>query len=640
MKKIMVGILFIFVIIICCKNKTYANELINLCVVYDEQNYEKGDIIDISFDLPKFSNLFEVIIRLEYDESVLEPVLYLDEYFYLDNHSIFEGFVINKKFNNNILYAEMIKSDIDDGYYSSYKNNLCKVKFKALTHIDDIDDFFSYDNISLYLFDINHNIIDYNVVNVKRINAYFTKDLYEVAIGESIPLIKDIFTVSNRLEHEFVILEENKIDVTTIGQKVLQVGIFDLITGEYTVYSTIINIVDKTPPIITYESEYCIKDIDLDIKSFYENINILDNYDQAPKFDIKYKSKTEIISEDEAIKLFKKERYIECLYQAYDSSNNYSEEIIVKYYLIDTTSPIVHIDDITINDVEFDQFDLNNYLSVEDNLDSNPKYYYVIYNKDKEIVEELKSNLTVDNMCFIGVVGIDDSQNKSEEKIVKIMMRDTISPNIIYNKEEGIPDVKIDSFDFNSLIIVEDNSDVLCKIEKAYFFEEEVSYDEFILGIKEMNQGIVKYYVYDNSLNQSYCEIKVFLKDTTPPEIIVNVKDNDVFKKLDEIVYEVKDNISSDIVVNILLDDKIYDKSMLIDGNHCLFIEAIDEAGNVSQIKYNFVISKDSYIEEVLNHNLKLKSGVIIGFVLLSCLLIVFAKIKITMRYKNVIKEK
>ena len=107
-----------------------------------------------------------------------------------------------------------------------------------------------------------------------------------------------------------------------------------------------------------------------------------------------------------------------------------------------------------------------------------------------------------------------------------------------------------------------------------------------------------------------------------------------------KIVYEVKDNISSDIVVNILLDDKIYDKSMLIDGNHCLFIEAIDEAGNVSQIKYNFVISKDSYIEEVLNHNLKLKSGVIIGFVLLSCLLIVFAKIKITMRYKNVTKEK
>ena len=128
MKKVIY--VMIFVLIICLyKIDVSANSKIDLCVVYEKESYEKGDVVKVSFDLPKFSNLFEVIIRVNYNEFVVKPIIYNNEYFKLNNHSICEEFVVNKKINENTLYAELMKNDASDGYYSSYKNNLCILEF-------------------------------------------------------------------------------------------------------------------------------------------------------------------------------------------------------------------------------------------------------------------------------------------------------------------------------------------------------------------------------------------------------------------------------------------------------------------------------------------------------------------------------
>ena len=169
----------------------------------------------------------------------------------------------------------MIKDDLDDGYYSSYKNNLCKVKFTAKTHIEDIKKYFNENNISIYLFDINHNIINYELNVIKKIKAEFSKDSYIVAVEDEMFQLNEMFKVYNRGENEYLILEENKIDTSVIGSKILQIGVLDLITGNYTTYSTIINIVDNIAPIIIAESKYTILDVNLSVDSFYENINII-----------------------------------------------------------------------------------------------------------------------------------------------------------------------------------------------------------------------------------------------------------------------------------------------------------------------------------------------------------------------------
>ena len=63
--------IFLFIIVILSsKIKLSASSEIDLCVVYEKNSYEKGDIVSLSFDLPKFSNLFGVIIRVEYDKEI------------------------------------------------------------------------------------------------------------------------------------------------------------------------------------------------------------------------------------------------------------------------------------------------------------------------------------------------------------------------------------------------------------------------------------------------------------------------------------------------------------------------------------------------------------------------------------------
>ena len=303
MKKIIYIVVFL-ILIILLNFSVKASSIIDLCLVYEKDSYEKGDLMSISLELPKFSNLFEVIIRLEYEEESVNPIALNNEYFKLNNHSIFNDFTVNKKINNNVLYAELMKNDVEDGYYSSYKNNLCTLEFDVLSHIDDTFSFINGINISVFLFDVNHSIIEYNLKVIKQIDAGFNRDSFDVEVYSSEIELKDIFYVKNRNINEYEILEEKKVNYSVVGSYIMQIGIFDYLTGKYLSFSTIINVIDSISPIIKADKEYNIIDIDLVNIDFLDFIEVSDNYDKNINIKLNYYDKNMNKLNSEALEYF------------------------------------------------------------------------------------------------------------------------------------------------------------------------------------------------------------------------------------------------------------------------------------------------------------------------------------------------
>lgn len=642
MKKVVFVILFIMMI--CFFNvNVNANSKIDLCVVYEKESYEKGDLVSLSFDLPKFSNLFEVIIRVNYDEKVFKPIIYNNEYFKLNNHSIFNEFVVNKKINENTLYAELMKNDASDGYYSSYKNNLCILEFNALSHIDNIKNYFNSSNIQVFLFDINHSLIDYEIKQIKLLDAGFKNASYDVEVyGEELSF-EDIFYVNNRKNDEYIILKEKLVDYGVLGPQIFQIGVFDNITGKYLTYSTIINVMDNLPPIIECEESFYIKDELLECINFLDYINVSDNYDQNVSILVNYYNKEyeSLISMEEAIKCLKDDLEICVGYIAVDGSMNQSEERIVKFELIDTIAPSINVSDINIVDSNLISFEILDYINVSDNLDKSPNVILTFYNADLELVDNYKDHLTINECCYVDVYGVDSFNNISDKKRVKINLVDTTSPSIKFEELSYVNDYELNNFNFNNLIEVFDNDVRDCNISCDYIVDGVIVGDvgefrsELVLG----KECLIKYYVYDYSLNYNSCITKVMVKDTLAPIISVNIENDGVYKSLDVIVYEIVDNISDNLIITVLLDGNSYSGEKVEEGSHIFYVEAIDESGNKITEEYNFIVSNKGFIGNFLDGNIKLHSSIIIIVVIILSIVIVLLKYRFNCRLKTINKE-
>lgn len=639
MKKLFLIVVFI-IIVLGCINKIYASDSIDLCVVYEKDKYEKNDVLCLSFDLPKFSNLFEVIIRLEYDKNVLEPIVVNNEYYELNNHSIFDKFVVNKKINDHTIYAELMKNDIDDGYYSSYKNNMCIIRFNVLSHIDNVENCFSGDNIQVFLFDVDHKLIDYNLLFIKQIDAGFYKDSYDVNVFGTDINLEEIFYVNNRNKNEYLLLEEKKIDLNKIGSQIMQIGVFDLITGKYISYSTIINIIDNDPPIVSSDRKYNILDKELIDINFIDYISVSDNYDKNVNIFVNYYNKEKEKINDNIIDVFKQDFVIYVGYVAVDSSQNESKEVVVEFNLIDTTSPTIDISDINIIDNEIEDFEVMHYIDIIDELDLNPNVILTYYDSNMNIIEDYKNYLTINNCCYIEVYGIDKFNNISEKYTIKLSLIDTTSPIITYSDEVFIDDVSLDDTNYLDLINVNDNDERKCNISYDLFIDDIlVDVENFKEQLLSGKKGYIKYYVYDYSLNYSAARIIINIKDTCSPEISVNVDDGEIYKELNEIKYEVKDNLSGVFEVVVLLDGQEYLGEIVSEGTHNLYITAKDNAGNCSEINFSFVVSNKSFIGNLIDGNIKIKSSIIVCVVILSTLIIGIIKFKYSYHLKKKFKE-
>lgn len=639
MKKYWLVIVFFTFCVIISNRPIRAMEEIDAYIVYDKKQVEKGDSVEIAIDLPKFAGLVEAIVRYDYNKELLTPKQIEGNYFYLDSHSIFNSFVMNKLYNEKTLYVEMIKDDISTGYYSSYKNNLCKITFIANKKIDNITTLFDYQNLQIYLFDTSHNLIEYRINKQEKIKGSWINDNLKIDVFTTLPSLEEVFTVENRQKEEYVTFIDKTIDTSIVSTQILQIGVFDVITGDYISYSIVVNVVDSISPTIIGLNEYTVYDTDLDNIDFSSSIEISDNYDHNITPIIYYYDENDKrISLKEAIEKFKKDYVLIVGYVAIDSSQNKTEEFFQKYLLIDTTKPVVTgIEQIIIDDVDLLKVDFTTYFQVFDNLDTNPALILSFFSEEYEPINDIKDYLNINNFVNIEVRGIDKFNNESEPFLTMVKLKDTTPPTIEVDDKVYINDVLVNVENLKKLIKVTDNDSRTCSIDCKYYIEQEESEEEFIKQIKSGKNGKIIYVVKDYTGNMNTKEVQIFCVDTTPPIAELNIQNNEIYESLDMITWKVKDNFLGEVKVEAYLDQERYYSKNVSNGKHQFVLIATDENGNITKVECNFIVSDANFIGNVIRGNIQIKKMVYVYVILGISIVLVIVKI-VLMRKKQ--KEK
>ena len=640
MKKYWLVIVFFTFCVIISNRPIRAMEEIDAYIVYDKKQVEKGDSVEIAIDLPKFAGLVEAIVRYDYNKELLTPKQIEGNYFYLDSHSIFNSFVMNKLYNEKTLYVEMIKDDISTGYYSSYKNNLCKITFIANKKIDNITTLFDYQNLQIYLFDTSHNLIEYRINKQEKIKGSWINDNLKIDVFTTLPSLEEVFTVENRQKEEYVTFIDKTIDTSIVSTQILQIGVFDVITGDYISYSIVVNVVDSISPTIIGLNEYTVYDTDLDNIDFSSSIEISDNYDHNITPIIYYYDENDKrISLKEAIEKFKKDYVLIVGYVAIDSSQNKTEEFFQKYLLIDTTKPVVTgIEQIIIDDVDLLKVDFTTYFQVFDNLDTNPALILSFFSEEYEPINDIKDYLNINNFVNIEVRGIDKFNNESEPFLTMVKLKDTTPPTIEVDDKAYINDVLVNVENLKKLIKVTDNDSRTCSIDCKYYIEQEESEEEFIKQIKSGKNGKIIYVVKDYTGNMNTKEIQIFCVDTTPPIVELNIQNNEIYESLDMITWKVKDDFLGEVKVETYLDQERYYSKNVSNGKHQFVLIATDENGNITKVECNFIVSDANFIGNVIRGNIQIKKMVYVYVILGISIVLVIVKI-VLMRKKQKEKE-
>lgn len=640
MKKYWLVIVFFTFCVIISNRPIRAMEEIDAYIVYDKKQVEKGDSVEIAIDLPKFAGLVEAIVRYDYNKELLTPKQIEGNYFYLDSHSIFNSFVMNKLYNEKTLYVEMIKDDISTGYYSSYKNNLCKITFIANKKIDNITTLFDYQNLQIYLFDTSHNLIEYRINKQEKIKGSWINDNLKIDVFTTLPSLEEVFTVENRQKEEYVTFVDKTIDTSIVSTQILQIGVFDVITGDYISYSIVVNVVDSISPTIIGLNEYTVYDTDLDNIDFSSSIEISDNYDHNITPIIYYYDENDKrISLKEAIEKFKKDYVLIVGYVAIDSSQNKTEEFFQKYLLIDTTKPVVTgIEQIIVDDVDLLKVDFTTYFQVFDNLDTNPALILSFFSEEYEPINDIKDYLNINNFVNIEVRGIDKFNNESEPFLTMVKLKDTTPPTIEVDDKVYINDVLVNVENLKKLIKVTDNDSRTCSIDCKYYIEQEESEEEFIKQIKSGKNGKIIYVVKDYTGNMNTKEVQIFCVDTTPPIVELNIQNNEIYESLDMITWKVKDNFLGEVKVEAYLDQERYYSKNVSNGKHQFVLIATDENGNITKVECNFIVSDANFIGNVIRGNIQIKKMVYVYVILGISIVLVIVKI-VLMRKKQKEKE-
>lgn len=503
----------------------------------------------------------------------------------------------------------MIKNElIDNGYYSSYKNNICHLKFLAKTNISNIYDFFTIENypemgISVYLFNTLDEIIPYNVGYSEKMKVSWPSDNYQVEVFGNVPSFKQDIIVSNRKENEYEYLIEKQIDTLLIGLKTIHVGIYDKLTADYVILSKPVEVVDKTAPIIEKISDITIYDYEIDQLELQNYIHVYDNYDTYVTSNIEYfqNDLQKLGSKTDFIDYLKSNQWGCFKYYATDSSNNTASTDYINVQVIDTMAPTISIiEKITIDDVDISTFSLEKYYHIEDCYDKNPRLIFEFIDIEIENDEKLKEYLNKGIKVKLNYYAIDKSNNITERYQTCIDVIDTIKPVITVN------DIVIEDYNFSihridEQVVVVDNFEIDCQIEKKYYIDEvEVTVFEFEKKVLRGREGKVKYQAIDSYQNKSDEVFQIIqLIDTTKPVIKVNgVEMNKKYPKVSAIEFEITDNFDG-CKYEIFLDEQPYQEeslSKLAIGMHSLKINAMDTSDNFSSLEITFEIIEDNIL--------------------------------------------
>lgn len=585
---------------------SFASSNANLYLVFDKTTYNVGDIVNININLDQFASLSEVKLQIKIKEEYFEPVMVDNKYFYFSASSVFTNDVINDYVDHTYLRLRLIKDEnISEGYFSSYKNNICNLQLKVKRPIDDIYNYFTIDNydnmgVSVYLFDVKDQIINYNLYYREKIKVNWQVESYELNVYSEVPDFKKDIQILNREIGEYEYLIEKQIDTMIIGLKTVHIGIYDKKAADYIVLSKAVSVVDKMAPIITYPSNITIEDNLIMTIDYFDYIDVSDNYDTYLDTTIKYYD--EELKEVQDLESFR--TYLSSNQKGYlkfiakDTSKNETSTEFIEINVIDTLAPLINeIDKLVINDTEVDHFDLLSNFIVSDNYDHHPEVVFDFGEYNQYAYEELKEVLKTGTNIHFSYFAIDESMNKTAVFQAVIEVIDTIKPSVKVS-DVTVDDVDYNSNDFEQLVIISDNFKYPCRLEKKYYINDVlVNQEQFDEAMLRGQKGYIVYVgidTFDNRSEEVRQNINVI--DTIVPQIIVkNIQNGQKYIKMDKIEYEIVENFDNYELI-VLLDDKEYLGGKVEIGKHELYIKVKDAIGHERSLSLDFEVIEDNII--------------------------------------------
>ncbi len=608
-KKIMKFFLIILFLLTFTKTKVQAKSQVITHLIFNKTSFEIGEEIKLTINLENFSNLNETKIIIKCNDNVFIPIKKNDSYGQLLSNSIYDGSVINEYVSGGYIRFQLQKNDLNSGFNSGFKNNIGEFYFESRKKIDNIYNYFTSGNFEMLETGININLIDiynqpinHSINYSEKIKVLWDKDKYDLEVYGEVPNFIDDIKVTNRLITEYEIGYSDIINNTILGCQVITITIFDHVNKDYFSMSKVINIVDTVAPVITGTTMLDIKDTELDRLNLSDYYWVDDNYELLPTVNIKYYNDVniEIKNYDLFIEYLRHHLNGKVIIKASDKSENISEDFVININILDVSAPnITILNDLEIKDIDVNNFNFEKLIDISDNYDTSPIIFIKIYKENQEI-NEYNQELERGSTLVFKYYGIDKNDNKTNEIIVKVEVKDTTAPNVIGPTSTTINDNEVFKYDFLNKITITDNIDNNPKTIMKYFInEEEMIYEEWKKQIVKGYVGTIIYYGIDQCNNKSN-EIKweIIVCDNTAPIIkINNIKDGNKYLKIENINYEIIDNFIGDVKYSIYLNGVLYENEAITEvGNYTVKIEATDSSGNISEKEVNFSIIENNVI--------------------------------------------
>lgn len=307
-------------------------------------------------------------------------------------------------------------------------------------------------------------IVDINLENIDFSNYFKLSDNYDTDSH----LVYTYYDSSECIMHNE---QEFKKYLESNLEGILEVYGIDMNQNKSEILKIDVKMKDTTAPKVINQDEIKIGIEDINEFNLASFLEITDNYDQNPNFTVSYlKENGEQIFDIYAFLTFGQPFFAKIM--AFDSSGNYSDEVIIKVEVIDTVSPVIEVQDIILNDEEVENFQLENYIHYFDNVSLELELIIKIYlsknnlhssiqNEDYnlKLIEVLKQR----QLFYLEVEVIDQADNFIVSDLITVTVIDNTPPviNILSivdgNVYESISKIEYkitDNYDSNPTVLV------------------------------------------------------------------------------------------------------------------------------------------------------------------------------------------
>ena len=260
--------------------------------IYNQKEFLSGEEVELTINLTNISRISEIDLRIEIDNTALEPVSVNNRYFSFTALSIFEKEDIINNYSDNILWLKLTKThNIKEDYIVNNKNNVGIVKFTTLKKINNIEDYLNDEKIIINLFDASRNQIIVTSNYSEKISYSWSLNNNSIVVGSENLSLYDYLSVNNRIASEYSLTISDNINYKRIGVYEIKICIYDLINEEMINETIRISVVDVDAPSIIKQPNsdiIVINDVDLEELNLSNYFDFSDNYDKSVMLKYEY----------------------------------------------------------------------------------------------------------------------------------------------------------------------------------------------------------------------------------------------------------------------------------------------------------------------------------------------------------------